>query len=70
MARAFGHEVAEVAHDLAPDLFVGVVARLLEIALEGRVKVLALMFELQEPSHVVDAGGEKIDLVLGHAHVA
>ena len=55
-----------MAHHLAADFFVHVKARLLEIRLERRVEVAALMFQFEEPGHVINAGGQEIDLRLGH----
>ena len=70
VAGAFGHEVAEVAHDFAPDLFVHIEAGPLEVLLEDRVKIAPLMFQAKEPAHVVDACGGEIDLFLGNADIA
>jgi hypothetical protein len=69
VAAALGHEVAEVPQDLAADLFVDVIAGFLEIGLENRIEVAAVVLELQEPGHVVDAGGQEIDLVFGDVYV-
>jgi hypothetical protein len=67
---ALGHEVAEVAEDLAAHLLVLVVLGLLEELAQHRIQVAALVLQAQEPVHVVDAAAGVSDLVLGHAAVA
>ncbi len=70
MSRALRHEVAEVPHHLDAHLLVHVVLRLLAALFEERIEVPALVLELQEPGHVVDAGAQEVDLLLRHIHIA
>ena len=59
-----------MAQHLTPHLFIHIEPGLFEVGLENRIEVAAAMLEPQKPPHVVDAGGQEINLILGHAGVA
>ena len=69
MAGALGHKISEMPHDLGANFFIHVISGLLKIGFQLRIKILALMFEFEEPSHVIDAGGHEINLLFWHAHI-
>ena len=66
----FGHEITEMAEDLAAHFLVDVVFGLLEALAQEGVEVLPGMFELEEPAHVIDAGAQEVDLSLRLVDVA
>ena len=70
MAGALGHKISEMAHDLGANFFVHIISRLLKICLQQRINILALMLQFEEPSHVIDAGSHKINVLFRHAHIA
>ncbi len=55
MGRRLGHEVPEVTHDLEANGVLGEGLRVLQRIPQGRVGILAIALQLQEPGHVVDA---------------
>ena len=67
VSGGFGHEVAEVAHHFPAHLLMDVIGRILEPFPQDVIQVPAvpLVFQFQEPVHVVDAGAQVVDPVLG-----
>jgi len=69
MTGAFGHEISKMTHDLGANFFIHIISGQLKVRLQLRIKILALMFQFQKPSHVVDAGSHEVNLIFRHAHI-